>query len=193
MQDQRPLPVGAVRVEGGASRPARGIFGDDHDAGPSRLHPATPEPGPDGPAPCLPASVVHCRAGREQASTSVRGGLHGRSLLQPLARAATPQRPRGPRHPAAGEALPEGFQVRIWPRGAPLPGPQRLVGGRGRRPARCSATQDLKVADCLIPPYTVELRRFVGSATTTVARRADPAVRPTRALALGPSQAGHRR
>ena len=45
------------------------------------------------------------------------------------------------------------------------------------------------MADCLIPPYTVELRRFVGSATTTVARRADPAVLPTRALALGPSQA----
>ena len=38
-------------------------LGHDHDAGPSRLHPATPEPGPDGPAPGPPASGVQGASG----------------------------------------------------------------------------------------------------------------------------------
>ena len=140
VEDQLLLPAGPVRVEGHNAWPARGVvcsYASRECCRDAVLHPA---PAPStyhlpsrGPSVRPPARQSQ-RAGRERAARSVRGGLYGRPpLLQSLAGAASP---RCPRHPAAGEALLEGIQVRLWPCGAQLLGQLRLGGGHGRGPAQ---------------------------------------------------------
>ena len=119
VEDQLLLPAGPVRVEGHNAWPARGVvcsYASRECCRDAVLHPA---PAPStyhlpsrGPSVRPPARQSQ-RAGRERAARSVRGGLYGRPpLLQSLAGAASP---RCPSHPAAGEALLEGIQVRLRP------------------------------------------------------------------------------